>query len=324
MIFFSDKTVIPLGGPTASGKSAVALELATALEGEIVNADSIQLYKDLPILTARPSQSDTEMVPHHLYGILEPSETSTVAAWLDQFSDCVSSIETTNAFIAVGGTGLYLSSLIYGLSSIPEISEGVRYQIRQQGKALVAASGESALYACVVRRDPLVAGRIHPNHTQRLLRAWEVVEQTGISIFQWQKEPRQKLEFSHSPLFVIDVERDMLRNRIQQRCHKMIDEGCIEEVKDLWDRTSDRFYPIHRAIGFQEIKRFLEGNLTLEQAIEEIVNSTCQYAKRQQTWFRTQYQAGDIILIPMDTPQNQASMILKKLCSFGEDRLSIG
>lgn len=316
MIFFDDKTVIPIGGATASGKSAVAIELAVALEGEIVNSDSVQLYKDLPVLTAQPSNKDKEIVKHHLYGVVDNFEQSSASKWLDMFSSCVDGNMSSNVFIAVGGTGLYLSSLMYGLSPIPEVPESIRYQIRQQSKSLVVSSGEMSLYACVVKKDPLIAGNIHPNHTQRLVRAWEVIEHTGISILQWQKEPRQKLNYPRSPLFVIDIEREELKNRIRLRCQKMIDSGAVEEVKELIERTEGQTMYLNKAIGFQEIKKYLEGVYSLDDAIDEIVQNTSLYAKRQQTWFRTQYQAGDVFVIPSDSPSNQASMILKKLYSI--------
>ncbi|MDR0632774.1 MAG: tRNA (adenosine(37)-N6)-dimethylallyltransferase MiaA [Holosporales bacterium] len=316
MIFFSEKTIIPIGGTTASGKSAVAAELAVALEGEVVNADGLQLYKNLPILTAHPGEGMREIVKHHLYGVLECNEPSSAADWLDLLAVCLEDNNTANAFITTGGTGLFFSSLLYGLSSIPNISDSVRFQVRQQGKSIIAASGEPALYACVVKKDPLIAGRIHPHHIQHLLRAWEVIEQTGVSIFQWQKEPRRKVEYHRAPLFVIDCNRDELQDRIERRFKEMIEAGVFEEVRLLRDSTMGKFFPIHKAVGYQEIKRHLDGEWSLEETIEEVVKNTCQYAKRQQTWFRTQYQAGDIVLIPPDSPQGQASMILKKLCSL--------
>jgi tRNA dimethylallyltransferase len=316
MIFFSEKTIIPIGGTTASGKSAVAAELAVALEGEVVNADSLQLYSGLPILTAHPPESMRKIVPHHLYGVLANSDPSSVADWLDLLTGCLEENYTSNAFITTGGTGPFFSSLLYGLSSIPNISDSVRFQVRQQGKSIIAASGEPALYACVVKKDPLIAGRIHPHHIQHLLRAWEVIEQTGISVFQWQKEPRRKVEYHRAPLFVIDCDRNDLQARVERRFQEMLEAGVVEEVKALRDSTAGKFFPIHKAVGYSEIKRHLDGELSLEETAEEVVKNTCLYAKRQQTWFRTQYQAGDIVLIQPDSPQNQASMILKKLCSL--------
>ncbi|MDR3285555.1 MAG: tRNA (adenosine(37)-N6)-dimethylallyltransferase MiaA [Holosporales bacterium] len=312
MIYFSEKTIIPLGGATASGKSDIAIEFAVALEGEVVNADSRQLYKDLPILTANPTQDDMKLVKHNLYGIYDYDKTQSAANWLNLVSNLLEE-NNSNVFVTVGGTGLYLSSLIYGLTPIPEISESVRYQVRQQGKALITSSGETALYACIVKKDPLIAGRIHPNHTQRLLRAWEVFEQTGRSIISWQQEPRRKIDAPKSPLFVIDLDRQKLQDRITQRCWKMVEMGVIEEIKNFIEFSHGKFSPLLNTIGFQEFKQYIDGKCPLETAIKNVIKSTCQYAKRQQTWFRTQYNAGDIILIPNDSPQNQASMILKNL-----------
>jgi tRNA dimethylallyltransferase len=316
MIYFNEKTIIPIGGPTASGKSAVALEVAVGLEGDVVNADSLQLYKEIPILTAQPAQKEMEIAKHHLYGVYNYNESPSAGDWLGRVSGVVESDDSAGVLVTVGGTGLYLSSLMYGLSPIPEISDSVRFQVRQQGRTIVASSGEMALYACVVKKDPMIAGRIHPNHTQRLLRAWEVVEQTGRSIVYWQKEPRHKIENPRSPLFVLDLDRQSLHERIEKRCRQMVEVGVLDEIRQLLEITGGRSAPICKAIGFHEFKRHVDGECSLEDAINDVVVSTCQYAKRQQTWFRTQYQAGDIILIQNDTPQNQASMILKSLYSL--------
>ncbi|MDR0624954.1 MAG: tRNA (adenosine(37)-N6)-dimethylallyltransferase MiaA [Holosporales bacterium] len=316
MIYFNEKTIIPIGGPTASGKSAVALGVAVGLEGTVVNADSLQLYKDLPILTACPSQEDMKTVTHLLYGVYDYNETPSAGRWLSLVSDVIESDNSSNVLVTVGGTGLYLSSLMYGLSPIPDISDGIRYQVRQHGKALIMSSGETALYACVVKKDPLIAGRIHPNHTQKLLRAWEVIEQTGRSIVYWQTEPRRKIDNPRSPLFVLDLDRQALRERIEKRCWQMVEQGVVDEVRRLLDITERKFAPICKAIGVQEFRRHIDGECSLEEAVNDVVTSACQYAKRQQTWFRTQYQAGDIISIPHDTPQNQASMIIKSLYSL--------
>lgn len=318
-MFFDAKTVILLGGATASGKSAVAMELAVALDAEIVNADSIQLYKDLPILTASPSISDQEGINHHLYSILDWDQTSSVMDWLNSFGHCLESTYTTNVFITTGGTGLYLSSLLYGLSPIPEISEDIRTYVRQQGKSIMNSSGSEALYDCIVKKDPYIKGRIHPHHMHRLLRAWEVFEQTGRSIVLWQKEPRLKNEYPKSQLFVLDIDRETLVKRIKVRCCEMIKKGVIDEIKAFVEKTKGVYSPLHRAIGFFEFKYYLEGKYTLDQAISLIVSATSQYAKRQQTWFRTQYKAEDVFLLPHDTPQSQASMIIKHLYTVNSE-----
>jgi tRNA dimethylallyltransferase len=314
-VLFDTKTILLLGGPTASGKSAVAVEIAAALDAEVVNADSIQLYKGLPILTAIPSSKDQQGIPHHLYGILNHDQPLSVAYWLNLLDSCVDSIDTTCAFIATGGAGLYLSSLLYGLSPIPEVSESVRIDIRQKGFAIINSSGSDALYECVVKKDPHISGRIHPRHVQRLLRAWEVFEQTGRSIVLWQKEPRVKNKYLKSQLFVLDVDKTTLTKRIEIRCLEMIKNGVIDEVKDFVKTTGDIAFPLQKAVGFTEIKNYLNGKYSMEDMISFIKMATHRYAKRQQTWFRTQYAAHDVFFVPFDRPQAQAAAIVKHLYS---------
>lgn len=315
-MFFDSKTLILIGGATASGKTRAAVELAIALEGAVLNADSMQLYRDLPILTAMPTLEQRHSFPHYLFGILDHAQTSSAIDWLNLIEKSIENEVQTNACIVVGGTGLYLSSLMYGLSPIPDIDENLRYQIRQQGKALVLSSGQQALYECVVMRDPLIRGRIHPHHTQRLLRAWEVMEQTGRSIILWQQEPRQKNNYAKSILFVLDLDKDLLQQNIRMRCEEMIKAGVIDEVKMFLEKTKGVFCPLYKAIGLSEIRQYIDGHLTLDEMIEQIVQATKQYAKRQQTWFRTQYPASDVCLIPAGKDIQSASIILKKLYSL--------
>lgn len=318
-MFFDSKTLILLGGATASGKSAVALELATALEGEVVNADSQQLYKDLPTLTDAPHAAAQKGIPHHLYGVLEWNQMSSVMGWLGMCQECVESTSSTNAFIVTGGTGLYLSSLMYGLSPIPDISDEIRSSVRQQGNFIMVSSGSGALYDCVAKKDPLIRGKIHPHHTQRLLRAWEVFEQTGRSIIQWQQEPRLKNDFQKSQLFVLDVAREALVERVRMRCKAMIQNGALDEVREFLKRTNEEASPLHRVIGFSELHAVIDGATSLEDATEAMIDETLKYAKRQRTWFRTQYKAEDVFLLPFASPQEQASIIVKHFYKMNQE-----
>lgn len=318
-VFFDTKTLILLGGPTASGKSAVAVELAKRMDGEVINADSTQVYKDLPTLTAVPTEEDREGVPHHLYQVLDWDQSTSVADWLQRLDKCVDENWTSTAFITVGGTGLYLSSLMYGLSPIPEISDEIKAKVRKQGQAILIASGPQALYENVVRRDPMVVGRIHPHHSQRLLRAWEVMEQTGRSIVLWQKEPRLKNSYPKSQLFVVDVPRDALAERIEKRCRQMVQDGVLDEITAFLAKTEGTWSPLQRSLGFFEFKQHIDGKCSLEEAIEQVVLATRQYAKRQQTWFRTQYEAQDVFSVPAGTPQEQADAIIQRLISAGSE-----
>lgn len=311
-IFFDSKTLILIGGATATGKSGAAVALATALDGSVINADSMQLYDGLPILTACPTAAVRKKVPHALYGVLPPTESASAVSWLQLLDQAIEKSET-NALVVVGGTGLYLSALMYGLSPIPDISEALRHQIRQQANSLLLSSGTPALYECVATRDPLIRGRVHPNHTQRLIRAWEVIEQTGKSIVLWQKEPRQKNFYTKSPLFIFDLDRAQLDQKIHQRCVQMFADGVTDEVQTFLDQTSGVFCTPYKAIGFAEVREYLQGKCTQEEAIERMVIATRQYAKRQQTWFRTQYPAADVSLVRLDEGKSPAARIIDRL-----------
>lgn len=314
-MFFDYKTIILIGGATASGKSKVAVELATAIEGEIINSDSTQLYKDMPTLTAAPKKQEMCGITHHLYGVLENDQPSSAMNWLNLAANCIEQNESSKAFITVGGTGLYFSSLMYGLSPIPEITEIVRYQIRQKSKSLINSSGSRALYDCLLKKDPMIEGRIHPHNSQRLMRAWEVLEQTGKSIIAWQQEPREKNDYPKSPLFIIEAEKEALNKKIFERCNEMVKDGVLDEVKYFRDKTEGKYSPLFNAIGYTEFLKHIDGECSLDEAIEKVVISTRQYAKKQQTWFRTQYPATDVFIIPQDKPHIQASNILKYLYS---------
>jgi tRNA dimethylallyltransferase len=307
-----EKSVVLIGGATACGKSAVALELAAALDAEIINADSMQLYKDLPLLSASPLKDEMCGIRHHLYGVLDYHESSSAGDWLNRVDECLGRTQSS-LLIMVGGTGLYLSSFLYGLSPIPEISDVIRYSVRQQAKAIMKSSGVLALYDCLVKKDPLIQGVIHPAHTQRLIRAWEVFEQTGISIQSWQKKPRVKNDYPKSQLFVLDADRTTLYQRIQERCLTMIKRGVLDELRAFMKKAADCYSPLHKAVGYSEFFQHLQGKITLEEAINQTVTASLQYAKRQQTWFRTQYQSSDVFQIHPDTPSQQASQIVKQL-----------
>jgi len=269
-----------LAGPTASGKSGLAIQIADQMNGEIINADSMQVYKDLSILTARPSENP---VSHHLYGVLTAQEMGSAAWWQDQalglIQDC---LDRSKLPILVGGTGLYLHTLTHGLSSIPTIDPAVRQKVRQ----LCVEMGED-FSEYVYGIDPLLRGHINPSDPQRLSRALEVFLQTDQSFLTWRGNKGPLHSFRHRYV-VIDLERTQLYEQINKRFHLMVEQGAIQEVETLRKLDIPEGSPLLKAIGVPEISDYLDGQLTLEAAIEKAQQSTRNYAKRQMTWFRQQ------------------------------------
>jgi tRNA dimethylallyltransferase len=278
--------VVVVGGPTASGKSALALDLAEEFTGTVINADSMQVYSGLSVLTARPGEADTARAPHRLYGVLPPSERCSAARWQ---ALALAEIDAARAAghlpVVVGGTGLYLRALIEGLADIPPIPEPVRASAR----ALQAETGSPGLHARLAERDPATAARLKPGDTQRLIRAWEVLEGTGRSITDWQSDPAAGplagLRFIPS---VVDPPRDVLYASCNGRFETMIAHGALDEVRELDTLNLDPNLPALKALGVPELRAYLHGNLSLPEAIAAAQQATRRYAKRQVTWFRHQ------------------------------------
>lgn len=278
-----------VGGPTASGKSAFALDLAKRVDGEIINADSMQLYHHLHILTARPT--DLHDIPHHLYGVLQGNEISSLGWWYEAACDTIREIQRRGKIpIVVGGTGLYLRALTCGLSAIPEIPDA----IRQEARRLAQTLSEEDFFALVVREDPKIQGVLHQNDTQRLTRALEVIRATHISIQDCQGQPKKILDLNYQ-YFVLLPLRDVLYQRINDRFVWMVENGALKEVGDLLQQNIDLTSPILKAVGVPELTAYLQGHLSLEEAIIQGQQSTRRYAKRQITWFTRQVPEAEII-----------------------------
>ena len=274
-------TPIIITGPTASGKSQAALELALEIGGEIINADSMQLYEHLPVLTACPSLKDYETVPHHLYRILGDHKISTAGWWVETVETIIPQIQERGAVpIIVGGTGMYLQALTEGLSPILDIPKNIREAARQK-------SQEEDFFTYVCSQDSQVAQRLEAGDIQRLTRALEVILSTGKSLFDWHKEPRIPSPFTFKK-YVLMPDRQELYDRINKRFIQMIEKGAIEEVKVLIKRSVLPDSSILRAVGVKEIKGYLQGILSKDQMIESGQQSSRHYAKRQLTWLRTQ------------------------------------
>lgn len=278
--------VLVIAGPTASGKSGAALAVAKEFGGAVINADSMQVYRELRVLTARPSEEDESRVPHLLYGVLTAAERCTAAGWCDMALAAIDEqIGHGRIPILCGGTGLYLKALMEGLSPVPEIPDEIRVTVR----ARVESEGAERLHAeLVVRGDP-IAARLAPTDRQRIARAFEVFEATGQSLAKWQALPGEgvPIHLRFHPI-LIDPPREALYRSCERRFAEMVENGAIEEVRDLIALNLDSGLPIMKALGVKDLVGFLDGANTLDEAISAAQQATRRYAKRQTTWFRNQ------------------------------------
>lgn len=271
-----------IAGPTCSGKSALAMELAARHGGVVINADSMQVYRDLPILTARPSPADERAVPHALYGVRDVTEPGSAAWWRAAALHAMADAHAAGRRpILCGGTGLYLSALTQGIVDIPEPTA----EARAEARALLAADGAATLHARLAATDPDTAAGLRPSDGQRLARAWEVWRSTGRGLASWQQTGTPALGWRFR-LVLLDPARDMLRAAIAQRFQAMLDAGALNEVAALRDRALDPALPGMRAHGVVELMAYLRHEVTLAEAGQRTVLATGQYTKRQATWFR--------------------------------------
>jgi len=285
--------VVVLVGPTASGKSALAAAIAAEFGGVVINADSMQVYRELAILTARPGEEAMRRVPHRLYGVLPAAEGCSVARWLElALAEIGDAHRSGRLPVVAGGTGLYIKALLTGLSEIPEIPANIRAAAR----AKLAGAGAAALYDDLRRSDPAAAARLRPNDRQRLIRAWEVLEATGRSITDWQAnappQPSPNLRFL---MIVLLPSRQTLWATSDDRFQTMVERGALAEVERLLRLKLDEDKPAMRAIGVPELTAHLRGELSLAEAIEQAQRATRHYIKRQTTWLRHQLTADRVI-----------------------------
>jgi tRNA dimethylallyltransferase len=279
-------SAVLIAGPTASGKSALALRLAEKLNGTVVNADSMQVYRDLRIITARPSTADEARVPHRLYGHIDAAVNYSTGQWLRDVGEVLGALAREGrTAILVGGTGLYFKALTAGLAAVPPIPAGVREQVR----ARVQSEGAPALHAELMRLDPATAQRITVNDRSRISRALEVVLATGRSLSDWHREGLPPLiDPARAAKVFITCERKELVARIETRFAAMLKAGALEEVRALAARKLNPLLPAMKAHGVPWLIRHLNGEITLDEAAEGGIMDTRRYAKRQLTWFRNQ------------------------------------
>jgi tRNA dimethylallyltransferase len=274
-----------IAGPTASGKSALALALAEAIGGEIVNADSQQLYRDLPILSARPSPEETARAPHHLFGVADAADGWSVGRWLRAAAETLSEVaKRGRPAIVVGGTGLYFRALTQGLAEIPEVPAFVR----RVAETDYAALGEAPFRARLAEVDPAAAARIAVGDRQRLVRAWEVYSATGSAISDLQASGAPALAPGSWTGVVLEPAREALYARCDARLAGMLEAGALAEVAALAARGLDPDLPAMKAVGVREFAAYLRGEITLEAALALARQETRRYAKRQMTWARGQ------------------------------------
>ena len=296
--------IILISGPTSSGKSNFAIKLAKKIKGEIINADSMQVYKQLQILTARPKKEDLKKIKHHLYGFCDVRKKYSTGEWLKILLKKTKDIRKRKKVpIIVGGTGLYFKALTDGLVKIPNIPIKVRNKIRLMQKK----SGQKEFYNKLLKLDPLIKNKIEKNDVQRSIRAYEIKNYTKISIINWFKKTKKYIASDEFIKLYIDYPRDSLINRINVRVDNMFANGAIEEVRRFNKLKVKKENSSNKVIGIKEISSLLNKQSTLEQAKELIAIKTRQYAKRQVTWARGQMQSWQKI-----NPKN-LSLTLKKI-----------
>ena len=277
------KKIILLAGPTASGKSKLAIHLAKKLNGEIVNADSMQVFKEFKILSSRPDLSDTKKIKHHLYGVISAKRYFSAGEWLKEAKKKIDNcLKRKKVPIVVGGTGLYFNTITKGISKIPIIDLKTRNKVRNLYKKL----GSKKFFNHLVKLDPKTKGRILPTDSQRVQRAYEVKLKTKKSLFEWFANTKSDfLDFEIKKIF-IDIPRNELLKKISKRTDLMIKRECINEVIKFNKLKIKKSLSANKLIGVQEINDFLKGSISLEQCKELINIKTRQYAKRQNTWAR--------------------------------------
>ena len=276
--------IILISGPTASGKSNFAVKIAKKINGEIINADSMQVYKRLKILTARPSNKNKQNIKHHLYGVIDLDKKFSTGEWLKATIKKIKEIKKIKKVpILVGGTGLYFQSLINGLVEIPEIPVKFRNRIR----AIHKKEGQKKFYKKLLKIDPKIKGKFDQNDSQRTIRAFEIKSFTKVSMYDWFNKTTSEFRDSDFLKLYLSVDRGELIKRINKRTLVMMKEGAMTEVQKFISLKIKKDQSVNKVIGIDELTQYLENKIDLVEAVELISIKTRQYAKRQATWART-------------------------------------
>lgn len=274
--------VIAIVGPTASGKTALSVELAKAINGEVINGDAMQVYKGLDIGTAKITEEEKGGIPHHLFDVMEPDEPFSVAAYQKEVRHWIEEIQSRGKTpIIAGGTGLYVQAVLYDFRFTEEAADLV---VRERLEKELIEKGAERLYERLVRIDPKSAEKIHPNNHRRLVRALEIVEVTGQTKDEQEKGAGHARLYDHL-LIGLEMEREILYERIDLRVDLMMERGLLAEARQLWGDGIRGMQSV-QAIGYKELHQYIEGKLSLEDAVELIKKNTRHYAKRQMTYFR--------------------------------------
>lgn len=279
-------SLIIIGGPTGSGKSALALEFAEKIGGAIVNADSMQQYRELRVVTARPTLTEHRRAAHYLYGYRSAEEPGSAGQWLQQAIKVIDEIKAQDRVpIVVGGTGLYLQALLQGIAPVPDVPAEIRAEASQRFDEL----GVPGFHQHLAKRDPDLAALLEPGDRQRLIRAAEVLEATGKSLLFWRAQPRTRVVLPEPIVGVaLMPPRAELHDRIERRLHGMIEAGALDELEALRAKKLDPALPLMRAVSVPEFLAYLDGEIDLATATSRAIAKTRQFAKRQMTWFRHQ------------------------------------
>ena len=279
-------------GPTAAGKSGLALALAEQGGGVVINADSMQLYSDLQIVTARPDPQDEALAPHCLYGVIDGAERASVGAWLTMVAEEVGAARDAGRLpIIVGGTGMYLQAALAGIAPIPNVPEDIHAACISD----LSEMGGTAFRAALARLDPVTADRLFDGDSQRLVRAMGVVRATGRPISAWQNDPHQGALSGTATSIAVMPPRSETYRRIDDRFARMMQTGAVEEVERLLERRLDASLPVMKALGVREIGAMLHGDISRDRAVELASRDSRHYAKRQMTWIRNNFNADLII-----------------------------
>ncbi len=302
------KQLFVIAGPTASGKSQLALNLSCEVGGEIINADAIQIYNEIPILSCAPSEYDKSLIKHHLYNYITVTDDYSVGRYI---KDAIATIHNITARdkipILVGGTGMYIKSLCHGMHNIPDIDPEIREKSRDKFQAL----GNEKFYAELQRLDPVGAEKLHASNSQRIIRFYEIFMQTGRSIVEfYMDKPSLFLEDYDIKTIVLETDRMVLYDRCNARFVSMVENGAIQEVEHIRVLYSGKT-AAEKAIGFNELVLYLDGAITKDEAITLAQARTRQYAKRQMTWFR--HQIDDATPISFDSSISSIDDILKTI-----------
>ena len=286
------KKLVLIAGPTASGKSKLAISLARKIDGEIINADSMQIYKEFSVLSSRPSKAELKRIEHHLYGILSVKNYFSTGEWLTltkkKINQC---IKKKKLPILVGGTGLYFNAITKGISKIPHINSKLRNNIRNLHNEI----GQKNFYEKLILIDPISKNMISPTDTQRTLRAYEVKIFTNKSIYKWISNTKSDfLDFDIRKIF-IDVPKNTLLRNIYLRTKLMFKKGCVEEVRNFLKLGIDKSLSANKIIGVREIEEYLDGSISMEEVFDIVNIRTRQYAKRQFTWARGHMKSWNMI-----------------------------